>query len=62
DWKHWVVMQGSEQVVMEDVRDVGQAIGVKLQGNNENMFSVLARPGKEKKTASGKAQGGGRVR
>ncbi|MCH79622.1 cysteine-rich receptor-like protein kinase, partial [Trifolium medium] len=59
DWKRWVVMQGSDQVVMEDVREVGQAIGVKLQRNNENMFSALSREGKEKKTASGQTQGGG---
>ncbi|MCI53419.1 endonuclease/exonuclease/phosphatase family protein, partial [Trifolium medium] len=59
DWKYWVVMQGSDQVVMEDVREIGQAIGVNLKGDNENMLRVLTRAGKEKKTASGQTQGGG---
>ncbi|MCI47119.1 hypothetical protein A2U01_0068360, partial [Trifolium medium] len=58
-WKHWVVMQGSEQVVVDDVREVGQAIEVKFKGDNENMFSVLARAGKVKQAASGQSQGGG---
>ncbi|MCI88970.1 hypothetical protein A2U01_0110258, partial [Trifolium medium] len=49
-------------VAVDDVREVGNAIGVKLTGDNENMFSVLARTGKAKQAASGKAQGGGRVR
>ncbi|MCI65150.1 endonuclease/exonuclease/phosphatase family protein, partial [Trifolium medium] len=43
DWKHWVVMQGSDQVIVDEVREVGQAIGVQFKGDNENMFSVLAR-------------------
>ncbi|MCI57745.1 endonuclease/exonuclease/phosphatase family protein, partial [Trifolium medium] len=43
DWKHWVVMQGSDQVAVDDVTEVGQAIGVHFKGANENMFSVLAR-------------------
>ncbi|MCI79899.1 hypothetical protein A2U01_0101170, partial [Trifolium medium] len=37
----------------------GQAIGVKLKSDNDNMFSVLARTGKSKQTASGLSQGGG---
>jgi hypothetical protein len=59
DWKHWVVMQGNDQVAEDDVREVGKAIGVTLKGVNENMFSVIARTGKVQKTTSGQAQGGG---
>ncbi|MCI90324.1 sulfate transporter, partial [Trifolium medium] len=36
DWKHWVVMHGNEQVAMEDVRDIGRAIGVQFKGDNVN--------------------------
>ncbi|MCI72397.1 endonuclease/exonuclease/phosphatase family protein, partial [Trifolium medium] len=36
DWKHWVVMQGSDQAIVDDVREVGQAIGVQFNGDNEN--------------------------
>ncbi|MCI22261.1 sulfate transporter, partial [Trifolium medium] len=60
DWKHWVVLQGNEQVAVDDVWGVGKSIGVKFKGDNVNMFSVLARAGKVKKTASGQAHGGGR--
>ncbi|PNX99301.1 hypothetical protein L195_g022566, partial [Trifolium pratense] len=60
DWQHWVVMKGSEQVVVDDVKEVGKAIGVNYNGGNENMFSVLARRGIAKKTASGQTQGGRR--
>ncbi|GAU12549.1 hypothetical protein TSUD_182630 [Trifolium subterraneum] len=56
DWKHWVVMQGNAQVAEDDVREVGK-VGVMFHGDNENMFSVLARAGKGKKTTSG-ASGG----
>ncbi|MCI06305.1 DUF4283 domain protein, partial [Trifolium medium] len=61
DWKHWVVVQGRDQIVVDDVKEVGQAIGVHFNGVNENMFSVLSRAGKFKKAASGQTQGGGRV-
>ncbi|PNX97250.1 cysteine-rich receptor-like protein kinase, partial [Trifolium pratense] len=45
DWQHWVVMQGDEKVVADDVREVGEAIGVHLKGDAENMFSALTRKG-----------------
>ncbi|MCI89803.1 hypothetical protein A2U01_0111092, partial [Trifolium medium] len=45
--------------VLDDVREVGQAIGVQLTGDNENMFSELARAGRVKKAASGQTQGEG---
>ncbi|GAU51586.1 hypothetical protein TSUD_414300 [Trifolium subterraneum] len=41
DWKHWVVMQGSEQVAAEDVVEVGKAIGVTLNVDTANRLSVL---------------------
>ncbi|GAU43560.1 hypothetical protein TSUD_245250 [Trifolium subterraneum] len=45
DLKHWVVMQGNAKVAEDDVREVGKVIGVTFNGDNENMFSVLARAG-----------------
>ncbi|PNX88720.1 cysteine-rich receptor-like protein kinase, partial [Trifolium pratense] len=60
DWKHWVVMQGNEHVAVDDVRSVGEAIGVQLKGDTKNMFSVLARKGKPKQMSSGQTQGVGR--
>ena len=42
DWKHWMVMHGSEKVVREDVRSIGETIGVHLS-DSHNRFVVLAR-------------------
>ncbi|MCI19032.1 sulfate transporter, partial [Trifolium medium] len=58
DSKHWVVMQGNDQVAVDDVWGIWKAIGVKFKGDNVNMFSVFARVGKVKQAASGQAQGG----
>ena len=51
DWHHWVTIHGSEKVVREDVRSIGDTIGVKLGGCN-NMFGVLARKAKGKKNGT----------
>ncbi|MCH82498.1 cysteine-rich receptor-like protein kinase, partial [Trifolium medium] len=57
DWKHWVVMQGNDNVAADDVRTVGEAIGVQIKGDTKNMFSVLARKGRSKQSSSGQTQG-----
>ncbi|PNX54895.1 hypothetical protein L195_g048518 [Trifolium pratense] len=62
DWKHWVVMQGNDKVAADDVRTVGEAIGVQIKGDTKNMFSVLARKGKPKQSSSGQMQGVGCAR
>ena len=63
DLKHWMVLHGSEKVVREDVRLVGDTIGVQL-GGCKNMFGVLAKKGKGKKkgSADGEEVVGGRLR
>ncbi|XP_039690367.1 uncharacterized protein [Medicago truncatula] len=62
DWKHWVVLHGSDKVVAEDVKTLGESIGVNLSGYN-NRFGVLARKGmgKKKKLAFGDGGSGGAV-
>jgi len=57
DWKHWVVMHGSEKVVREDVRSIGETIAVQLSGSH-NIFGVLARKGKGKKKGFVEGEGG----
>jgi hypothetical protein len=42
-------MHGNEKVVVEDVWEVGKAIGVKFNGDHANMFNVLSRTGRRKK-------------
>ncbi|GAU37650.1 hypothetical protein TSUD_220760 [Trifolium subterraneum] len=48
DLRHWVVMQGNERMVVNDVWGIGNAIGVKFKGDNSNMFNVLSRARKSK--------------
>ena len=57
DWKHWVVMHGSEKVVREDVRSIGEAIGV-LQSGSHNRFAVLARKGNVNNKGMVEGEGG----
>jgi len=44
-----VVIHGKEEVVVDDVRGIGKAIGVKFNGDKMNMFNLLSRVGREKK-------------
>jgi hypothetical protein len=48
DWRNWVAVHGNDELAVEDVRDVGQSIGVKFRGGQENMFRVLSRKGLRK--------------
>ncbi|MCH96753.1 cytochrome P450, partial [Trifolium medium] len=57
DWKHWVVMQGNDQMVVDDVWGIRKVIGVKFKGDNVNMFRVLSRAGKGKQVVSRQEQG-----
>jgi len=43
-----VVLHGNDEVMVDDVKNIGAAIGVHL--NERNMFGVLARKGKGKKS------------
>ncbi|MCI80061.1 hypothetical protein A2U01_0101332, partial [Trifolium medium] len=43
-------MHGNETVAVEDVRGIGAAIGVQLNGEEANMFSVLSRGGKVRRS------------
>jgi hypothetical protein len=43
DWKHWAVLNGSEETKAADVQDLGKSIGVSFEGNNHNKFSALSR-------------------
>ncbi|GAU38950.1 hypothetical protein TSUD_363890 [Trifolium subterraneum] len=52
DWKHWVVMHGTEKTAVDDIRDIGKAIGVVLNDEHSNMFSALARTTKGKQVSS----------
>jgi hypothetical protein len=40
-------------LAIEDIRGIGQTIGVTFRGDNENMFNVLSRVGISKEVISG---------
>lgn len=46
DWEYLVVMQENDKVVVEDVWGIIKEIGVKFNGDNANMFSVLSKVGR----------------
>jgi hypothetical protein len=56
DWRNWVAVHGNDQVAMEDIRGIGQTIGVTFRGDKENMFNVLSRPGNSKGEISSHSQ------
>jgi hypothetical protein len=51
-----VVLHGNEEVAVEDVWGIGKAIGVKFDGENHNMFSVLSRAGKGKSVSKNREE------
>jgi hypothetical protein len=57
DWKNWVVLQGNDDVVADDVTEVGKSIGVTFKGDKANMFSVLSKSGADKLVSSCSRQG-----
>ncbi|MCI72815.1 endonuclease/exonuclease/phosphatase family protein, partial [Trifolium medium] len=57
DWQNWVVMHGSDKMVVEDVWGIGKAIGVKFNSDNANRFSALVRVGKGKQASVDAARG-----
>jgi hypothetical protein len=59
DWKNWVTVHGNDQMDVDDVWGIGQAIGVMLRGDKENMFHVLSRTGKGKQEKSRHLNGEG---
>jgi hypothetical protein len=48
-WKNWVVLQGKDEVVKEDVNCFGKSLGVKLYNDKSNQFRVLSRGRKQNK-------------
>jgi hypothetical protein len=59
DWRNWVAVHGNDELTLEDVRGIGNSIGVNFRGGQENMFSALIRAGKDKLESSGRLQGTG---
>jgi hypothetical protein len=50
-------VHGDDQLALEDVRGIGQSIGVAFRGGKENMFNALSRTAKGKVESSRRLQG-----
>jgi hypothetical protein len=57
DWQHWVAMQGHGHTVEDDVVEVGNFVGATCKGDTTNMFSVLSKPGTDKRDSRGAVKG-----
>ena len=47
DWKHWLALHGDEKTVNKDVCDITHTVGLKFQGDKNNMFDVLSGTGRK---------------
>jgi len=47
DWKHWLALHGDEKTVNKDVCDIVHTVGLKFQGDKNNMFDVLSGTGRK---------------
>lgn len=54
DWKNWLAMHGSGEVLSADVRELGKVVGLKFQGDKNNSFDVLSGAGRKNKEGVGK--------
>jgi len=54
DWTDWLVLHGNKKVVDEDVRGIGKVVGLKFNGDKNNMFNVLSGLGRKNKEGGGK--------
>jgi len=46
EWENWMCLQGNDKATFEDVRGIGDLIGVKYKGNSSNNFNVLTKEGR----------------
>lgn len=54
DWSNWLVLHGNKKVVDEDVLGIGKTVGLKFNGDKNNMFSVLSGTGRKNQEGDGK--------
>jgi hypothetical protein len=50
-------MQGHDHTVEDDVVEVGNFVGATFKGETANMFSVLSKPGTDKRDSMGAVKG-----
>lgn len=53
EWMNWLVLHVNSKVVSEDVRGVGNVLGLKFKGDKNNRFDVLSGVGRTNKEGVG---------
>jgi hypothetical protein len=53
DWEHWLHLNGKADKVKEDVKELGKAVGVKVNCDISNSFNLLSREGRREWRAAG---------
>jgi len=53
DWMNWLVLHGNKNKAVNDVCEIGKAMGLKFKGDNNNMFDVLSGAGRKNKEGDG---------
>jgi len=55
-WTNWLVLHGNKKVVDEDVRGIGKVVGLKFNGDKNNMFNVSSGAGRKNQKGGGKGE------
>ena len=53
DWNNWLVLHGNDKVTSEDVCEIGRTVGLKFNGDKNNMFDVLSGVGRKTREGGG---------
>jgi len=53
DWENWVVMNGKQEVIMTNVKEIGKVFGVSFNGDPNNSFNLLTKAGRRGWRAAG---------
>jgi len=54
DWGNWLVLHSKEKARSDDVINIGKAVGLKFEGDKNNMFDVLSGGGSKNNNGGGK--------
>jgi len=53
EWNNWLVLHGNDKVTSEDVCEIGRTVGLKFNGDKNNMFDVLSGVGRKPREGGG---------
>jgi len=53
EWNNWLVLHGNDKVTSEDVCEIGRTVGLKFNGDKNNMFDALSGVGRKTREGGG---------